>query len=222
MNMEEEIFKRSKVNTSKLLDYGFKKLDDKYVYEKEFLRFFKAIISVDDNSKVKGRVIDLKIDDEYTNFRIEGELGSFASKIKDEYLNILNDIKEKCFDNNYFIFSQTNRITKYIKDKYKVEPEFLWEDTPGCGVFKNQDNHKWFGIIMNLDKSKIIENKSGEIEVLNVKLDKETDEYLKVKGIYPAYHMNKKNWVTIILDDTLIDNDIINLIDKSYMLVNKK
>lgn len=42
------------------------------------------------------------------------------------------------------------------------------------------------------------------------------------KGIYIAYHMNKKNWVSIILDDTLTDNEIISLIDISYNNSNKK
>lgn len=32
--------------------------------------------------------------------------------------------------------------------------------------------------------------------------------------------MNKKNWLTIILDDTITDSQIFNLIDDSYNLIN--
>ena len=61
---------------------------------------------------------------------------------------------------------------------------------------------------MDIDKNKIEKNKKGEIEIINLKLDEETKEYIKQNGIYEAYHMSKKNWVTIILDDTLKDDDI--------------
>jgi predicted DNA-binding protein (MmcQ/YjbR family) len=39
---------------------------------------------------------------------------------------------------------------------------------------------------------------------------------LNTKGIYEAYHMNKKNWITIIFDETLKDSEIESLVDKSY------
>jgi predicted DNA-binding protein (MmcQ/YjbR family) len=34
--------------------------------------------------------------------------------------------------------------------------------------------------------------------------------------------MNKKNWITIILDDTINDEKIMDYINKSYLLVEKK
>ena len=49
-----------------------------------------------------------------------------------------------------------------------------------------------------------------------VKDAEETQNYLNHAGIYPAYHMNKKHWVSILLDDTLTDDFIKNLIDISY------
>lgn len=42
------------------------------------------------------------------------------------------------------------------------------------------------------------------------------------KGIYPEYHLNKKSWVSIILDDTLTDDEIMSLIDMSYQIVDSK
>ena len=44
-------------------------------------------------------------------------------------------------------------------------------------------------------------------------------EQLKKEGIYPAYHMNKANWLSIILDDSISDYDIILMINESYDLV---
>lgn len=76
--------------------------------------------------------------------------------IKEEYIKILQEIKDKCFEKEYFIFNQLNRIAKKIKEKYNVDPEFLWDKFPDYGVFRNRRSSKWFSIIMDIDKSKII------------------------------------------------------------------
>lgn len=217
--IEEELFNKYIVNTDKLINYGFKFEDNKYIYEVLFMdNSFKAIIQID-NTIVKGKVIDLSFDYEYTLFRREGKLGEFASAIKSEYISILNDIKNNCFTKELFESNQANRIAKLIYDKYNVEPDFLWNDYPDYGVFRNKRSNKWFGIIMNIDKSKIIEYSDGLVDIINIKLDN-VSEYLNKRGIYPAYHMNKKSWVSISLDDTLSDNEIIDLINISYDLIN--
>lgn len=70
---------------------------------------------------------------------------------------------------------------------------------------------------MNIDKSKIDKASAGEVEVINIKLDeKEIPILLNKKGFYPSYHMNKKNWITIILDDTLSDDEIMKYINISH------
>lgn len=218
MDIEYNLFKRTSANYEKLLKYGFKKNQEKYYYEKQFCDDFKAIIIVD-NNYINGKVIDTKINDEYLGIRTNMN-GSFVSKVRDEYLNILLDIKEKCFEKQYFISDQANRITKFIIDKYQLEPEFLWESSPEHGVFRNKVNNKWFGIIMNVNNLKF-EGVDSEIEVLNVKLDKSKIQYLLgQKGFYPAYHMNKKSWISIALNEIVDDETIINLVKELYDLVN--
>lgn len=221
MSIESEVFKRSKFNKEKIIQYGFIKQDKEYKYSKLLLNnTFRADICIDADGNVKGKIIDLELDEEYTNFRVENATGEFVNTIKGEYIMILKDIANNCFEKEYFIFKQSNRITNLIKNKYNVIPEFLWNKFPNYGVFRNVKSNKWFGIIMNIDKSKMIIGQSGEIEVLNIKLDDMVEEYLNQKGIYPSYHLNKKNWVSIILDDTLDDNDIMKLIDISYDISN--
>ena len=220
MNIEKDIFKRGKIDFHKLLDYGFAKKEDSYVYQKEFMKNFLACVTVDLDGCVKGRVYDLKIGDEYTNFRIE-YLTGFASIVREEYITFLKDIANHVLIQENFLFGQSNRIAHLILEKYQVNPEFLWEKDPYFGVFRNTHNHKWFGLIMNVDKSKIIHNLSGEIEILNLKLDDKVAESLQVTGIYPAYHMSKKSWVSIVLDDTLSDEAIMQFVNVSYSLVNQ-
>ena len=221
MNIENEIFKRTNVNIKQLEKYGFKKENNTYTFEKTFLNNeFKAIVNINDEGLVSGKVIDLQVDEEYTNIRTE-MTGEFVNNVRESYKKILLDIKKHCFETNYFITEQANRINKYIKEKYNNEPEFLWEKFPGYAIYRNEDNNKWYGIIMNLDLSKL-DNGSGEIEIINVKLaENKIQELLKEKGFYEAYHMSKTDWISIILNDTLKDEEIVSLLDESYNLVSE-
>lgn len=217
MRIEDEIFKRCYVDFKKLEEYGFIKIDNIYKYSKMFMESFRADIIVNEKGVVTGKIFDLSVDCEYTNFRVEKQTGEFVTSIKEAYKEILIDIEKNCFIKNYFITEQANRIAKLIKELYNDEPEFPWESSPGAGVFRNPNNQKWYGLIMNIDKSKIDKKSTGEVEIINLKLNPDDiPNLLHKKGFYPAYHMNKKNWLTIILDDTLKDTEIMNYVSISH------
>ncbi len=216
MQIENEIFKRTNIDFNKLIDYGFIKGNQEYIYKKEILDNLEVQIYINENKSVTGKVIDTITHEEYTNFRLENR-GSFSNQVKEEYTNILKDIALKCTTKKYFITPQANRITNLLINLYHNEPEFPWASSPGSGIFRNPKNKKWYGLIMNIDKSKIDKNCKGEIEVINIKLDdKEILDLLNRKGFYKAYHMNKKYWISIILDETLSDDEILSLIKESH------
>ena len=218
--IEKEIFKKSYPNYEKLEKYGFQKEKDIYIYSKTIMNDkFKVDIWID-NGKVFDRIIDLKTNEEYINYRIKSQNGSFVSQVREQYNNLLVDIKNSCFINNYFVNNQANRITNYIIEKYGDYPEFLWENYPEFGVFRNKNNNKWYAIIMNINGTKI--GLKDELkEIINVKVNSnEIDDFLKENGYFAAYHMNKKYWITMVLDDTLNDKEVISLLDNSYKLVN--
>ncbi len=219
MIIEDELFQKTKVDFTKLKKYGFVKKENYYEYQKNFFdNNFKAIITIDKSGHVKSKIIDLIAEEEYLNIHVVMS-GQYVNKVKDEYKNLLLDIRNHCFHINYFSSNQANRITSYIKEKYGDLPEFLWDNNPLYGVFRNKINHKWYGIIMNIDYSKL-DKKTGQIDIINVKLERDRIiELLKRKNYYPAYHMNKKDWISIVLNDSLDDLEIISLIDISYDLV---
>ncbi len=225
MTIEEELFRKTKIDFDKIFEYGFKKDKYLYKYSKNIINnTFRVDIEINNDGIVKGKVYDLSFGDEYTNFRIEDSTGSFVGQVKDEFKNLLKDIRSNCFTREAFIYEQSNRIAKAIKEKYGDEPEFEWEKFPGYATFRNKDSKKWYGIIMNVDKNKLDEKSTGEVEIIDIKLETNEIEYLlKKDGFYPAYHMNKKNWITVILNNTISDEKIMNLIEKSYSytVVNK-
>lgn len=220
--MEYELFKKCVFDYSKLLNYGFKEENNIYYYEKYIIdNNYKICIKIENNNVI-GKIYDLIFNDEYLNLNVDSNL-SFNNKIKEEYIKVLKDIKAKCTKESLFVFKQSNEITNYIKRKYKVNPEFLWDKSSSNGVFRNKYNKKWFGIIISVSKDKLDSKYKQEIiEVINLKIDEDMiKELIKINGFYRAYHMNKKSWISVILDNTL-DNEIIySLIDQSYNNVNK-
>ena len=59
------------------------------------------------------------------------------------------------------------------------------------------------------------------MEAVNLKHDQVAD-LLSKKGIYPAFHMNKRYWLSLALDDSLQDEEALELIEKSWNLTVKK
>ena len=211
-----EIFKRSKCNYSKLEEYGFIKEEDYYKFNNFLIDNLLLEIIIYKTGIISIKVMDLIFNEEYVNYKIDSQNGEYVNRVREEIEKVLNDVKEKCFIDNYFIYPQSNRIAKLIKEKYSDNPQFLWKKKDSGAVFKNPYNDKWYGIIMNINQEKLgIEAK--DVEVLNVKLDKDKiDELVKEKGFYRAYHMNKTYWITIVLDDTLKDEKIMELICESH------
>ena len=221
--LEDEVFKKRKLNKDKLIPYGFTLENNIYKYSKLIMDdIFRVDITINSKGNIIGKVYDLDGDYEYTNFRLEIVKGDFVNRVKDEYIKVLESIANNCYTEEYFIYKQSNEVSNLIKEKYNVLPEFLWESNPNYGIFRNKSSNKWFGVIMNIDRSKLNLNESGKVEVLNVKLDDLVNTYLNKEGIYPAYHMSKKSWVSITLDNTLSNEKVMNLIDISYDLSNRK
>lgn len=220
MNIENDIFKKTIPNYENLEKYGFKKEQNKYIYKTKIMdNQFEAQVIID--KQIEGKLIDQDTLEEYTNIRLEN-IGTYANKVKNEYEKVLLDIKEKCFKEQYFMLPQSNRIAQYIIKKYNSYPEFLWKKLDGSAVFRNKKNNKWFGIIMDINKNKL-DKENKIIEIINVKIrEEEKENILKNKGFYEAYHMNKNNWITMILDETVSDEKIIKMIDNSYILINEK
>ena len=114
-------------------------------------------------------------------------------------------------------------IEKYINNNYDILQENPWKDSPDFTTFKHKNNKKWFALIMDIPFEKIDPDKKGMIDVINVKNIPELIGGLRREnGIYPAYHMNKEHWITIVLDGTLPKQKVCDLIDISYELTMEK
>ena len=223
MTIEQKVFSRKRFNTKRLADYGFINKDACYSLSKEFLDGdFTAEIRVYENGTVTGRVMDNMVDEEYIPLRMPNYAGAFVGSVRAAYEELLRDIAATCCSDVTFVSDQSNRIAAAILDKYGVEPDFPWEDEKygPSGVFRHGSNNKWFGLIMNIDRRLLDKDVDEEaVDVLNLKADEnKTSALHRIRGIYPAYHMNHSKWISVTLDDTLEDRDVMDLVDESFRL----
>ena len=116
-----------------------------------------------------------------------------------------------------------NELIAYIDESYSVKDEYPWESAPGYAVFRHSDNKKWFAVIMNISKSKLGLPDKEIADVVNLKCDPILIGSLRnEKGIFPAYHMSKTNWISVLLDGSVDDDKFKWLLDISFDLTAKK
>ena len=115
-------------------------------------------------------------------------------------------------------------IFKYAKEKFGTIPEYLWAKFPNYAVLRNSENSKWYAIIMSIPQKRLGLKSEEHIDILDVKCDPILiGSLLNNNGYLPGYHMNKSNWITLLLDGSVPKDDVFNLIDLSYELTaNKK
>ena len=225
MTIEQKIFSRKRFSTKSLTEYGFVDMGSCYSLSREFLDGdFTAEIRVYENGDVRGRVIDNMIGEEYIPLRMPNYAGAFVGSVRAAYEGLLLDIAARCCTDVTFVSDQSNRIASLILDRYSVEPDFPWEEDEKIpsGVFRHGSNSKWFGLIMNIDRRNLDKSAGKEmIDVLNLKADENKAKTLhKIRGIYPAFHMNHSKWISVTLDDTLDDRDVMDLVDESFRLTS--
>ena len=110
-------------------------------------------------------------------------------------------------------------VFDYIKKKYKVLPEYPWRRYDSNAVFRHNDNKKWFALVMEMQRDKLGFSGTEYVDVVNLKIDDMffRDMIIRENGILPAYHMNKMHWITVLLDGTVAEEKIFELIDMSFL-----
>lgn len=58
-------------------------------------------------------------------------------------------------------------VFEYCRKQYKTEPDYPWHDWNA--VLRHSDSGKWYGLVMEIDRSKIGLPGEGAVHILNVK-----------------------------------------------------
>lgn len=114
-------------------------------------------------------------------------------------------------------------FASYIEDFYGIKYDCPFEEELDAWCFRHPDNRKWFALVMSIKKSKLGLDGDGYIDVVNMKCAPEImDDLYSESGVFPAYHMNKKHWLTLTLDGTCSDETIKWVAKISYDLTRRK
>lgn len=112
-------------------------------------------------------------------------------------------------------------VMESIKERYRTRPDHPWAKLPEYAVFRHQDNGKWYALFMNVQRKKLGLSGDGSVDVVNVKSRPEIVGSLRMKdGILPAYHMNKEHWLSVLLDTTVPEKLVSELISDSFELTS--
>ena len=95
---------------------------------------------------------------------------------------------------------------KYCLDTYGTSPDYPFDDLLETAVFRHENNRKWYAIVMRVSRRKFGFDNDEVIDVVNLKLPTEMfGSFVEADGVYPAYHMNKLHWISVLLPDASED-----------------
>ena len=216
-----EIFKSYQFNKEKAHAYGFVEMGEFWTYSCQILQgdFYMTVSITPDN--VSFQIFDQETGALYPQVHMESMRGSFVGSVREACLEILYQIRKACFDVQDFICPQTKRIMTKVQEKYGNQLEYLWEKSPDTAVLRHEGNQKWYAVMMRIPWDKLDKGREGLVEAVNLKHD-QVAHLLTKKGVYPAFHMNKRYWLSLALDDTLSDEMVLKLIERSWNLTVKK
>ena len=216
-----EIFRAYQFNSKKAKEYGFVENQGIWTYSSPILQGdFLMRITVE-GSDLRFQVFDQETGDLYPQVHMESMRGTFVGTVREACLEVLYDIRKASFEVQEFLCPQTKRILTRVQQKYENQLEYLWEKSPDTAVLRHDDNQKWYAVLMKIFWEKLDKSREGQVEVVNLKHDQVAD-LLVEKGIYPAFHMNKRYWISLPLDGTLSDEQVLELFERSWFLTSKK
>ena len=97
-----------------------------------------------------------------------------------------------------------------------TEPDYPFDEDFETAVLRHKGSRKWFAVVMKVSRRKFGIDSDEAVDIVNLKIPLEMFGFFgKEQGVYPAYHMNKLHWVSVLLSDTA-DSTVEFLANVSY------
>lgn len=219
----DSIFRYKRAVLKKLPEYGFAQEGGSYVYRTHICdEQMLLTVIINARGEVQTEVFDAETEEPYTLFLVDGAVGEFVGKVRTDYERVLEDIAGKCFETEVFKGAHTARLIEYVRERYGDELEFLWEKTPDCAVWRRKDTTKWYAAILTIPYAKLGIEREGTVEIIDMRMEPtELEKAVDNVTYFRGYHMNKKHWVTMLLDGSAPYDELVRRLDESYVLAKK-
>ena len=90
----------------------------------------------------------------------------------------------------------------YCLALHGTSPDYPFGDWMESAVLRHAESGKWYAIVMRVSRRKFGLDSDEMIDAVNLKLPTEMFGSFGVsEGVFPAYHMNKLHWISVLLPD---------------------
>ena len=208
MSFESDVFLQYRPVRERMLRHGFVQSGDDLVFRGEIM-FGKFQAEFRWSGRNGPRITIREDGEEYTLIHVESADGDYVRRIRDACIVWMTELRDACFARRRFCGEQANRIAEALLRQFGDAPDDPWQEKyPGIGVFRRPENGKWYAIIMNIE-GKPVRRPGVHCDVLTFRAGTDrAGELFRTHGFLPAYHMNHKSWVSVVLDDS-IPNPVI-------------
>ena len=114
--------------------------------------------------------------------------------------------------------TQEERACIFARNRFGTKPDRPFRLAPEQLALRHEISGKWYALFMEVDPDVLGLPGKVPVTVMNVRISDVVlhSVLLRQQGIYPAFHMNKANWLTVVLNDTVPDDTIDSLIEESF------
>ena len=114
------------------------------------------------------------------------------------------------------------QFLEYCLNTYGTSPDYPFDEDFETAVLRHADTRKWYAIVMRVSRRKFGFDSDEVIDAVNLKLPTEMfGSFGAADGVYPAYHMNKLHWISVLLPDA--PEDIVQfLVNVSFEATKDK
>lgn len=111
---------------------------------------------------------------------------------------------------------------EYCFTAYGTSPDYPFEGDFETAVLRHEDNRKWYALVMRVSRRRFGLDSDEVIDAVNMKVPVAmSGSFIAADGIYPAYHMNKQHWISVLLPDAP-DDAVRFLADVSFEATRSK
>lgn len=217
--MFEDMFLRKKVIPKKLEDYGFRRQESIYRHGTAIMdSAFYLDICIDRNGVAETSLTEIATGEEYVLYKTNAT-GAFVGEVRVAVEAVLRDISDKCYELAVFKSTQSQKLIEYVRQEYGDELEYLWEKFPDNAIWRRKDNKKWYAALLTVSRRKLGMESDELVEIIDLRSEPQAlARLVDNTRYYPGWHMNKKHWYTIVLDDSVPLAEICHRINESYLL----
>lgn len=224
MRPVQDIFANRKMDVSKALSFGFTEKDGLYYYTALLPKTqMETRVVLNKDGLLRAEVYDVPNQQVYLLANVPSARGPFVQQVQAAFEQILIQIADQCFVHDVFQSRQAQDIRDYIKKTYGDDLEFLWKKFPSTAIVRRRDTQKWYAAFLRISERKLGIDSDVFVEVLNFRMEPpDVDRLADGQTYFRGYHMNKKRWLTVRLNDSCPTAKLCDFIRQSHTLAGKR